>query len=72
LNVRFLYNFYRTYDPDTGRYLEADPIGQAGGVNAYAYALSNPLRDRNKLTGSVASPGRAQGVVPFAVKPMRL
>jgi hypothetical protein len=27
---RFLYNFYRTYDPNTGRYLEADPIGMLG------------------------------------------
>jgi RHS repeat-associated protein len=41
---RFLYNFYRTYDPATGRYLEADPIGQWGGVNVYVYARSNPAR----------------------------
>jgi hypothetical protein len=27
---RSLDNFYRTYDPSTGRYLEADPIGQLG------------------------------------------
>jgi len=40
---RFLYNFYRTYDPATGRYLEADPIGQAGGVNLYAYVENNPV-----------------------------
>ena len=26
---RFLYNFYRTYDPDTGRYLEGDLIQPA-------------------------------------------
>jgi len=30
------YNFYRTYDPVTGRYLEADPIGQAGGSTPIA------------------------------------
>ena len=40
---RFLYNFYRTYDPNTGRYLEADPIGQVGGLNVYEYAFSDPL-----------------------------
>jgi len=33
LNVRLPYNFYRTYDPATGRYLEADPIGQFGLMN---------------------------------------
>jgi RHS repeat-associated protein len=39
---RFLYNYFRTYDPATGRYLEADPIGQAGGINLYVYAGDNP------------------------------
>ena len=38
------YNVNRTYDPTTGRYLEADPIGLEGGsLNLYAYALSSPL-----------------------------
>jgi len=37
------YNYFRTYDPATGRYLEADPIGQAGGLNTYSYAAANPL-----------------------------
>jgi RHS repeat-associated protein len=40
---RFLYNFYRTYDPDTGRYLEADPIGQLGGFNLYLYTGNQPM-----------------------------
>lgn len=38
------FNFYRDYDPSTGRYLEADPIGLFGGINLYAYAGLNPLR----------------------------
>ena len=37
------YNYFRTYDPSTGRYLESDPIGLAGGLNTYGYALQNPL-----------------------------
>lgn len=36
------YNRFRTYSPSLGRYLQPDPVGQAGGVNLYAYA-SNPL-----------------------------
>ena len=40
---RSLYNYYRDYDPQTGRYVESDPIGLKGGVNTYGYAQQNPL-----------------------------
>jgi RHS repeat-associated protein len=36
-------NFHRTYDPATGRYLEADPIGQFGHPNRYSYVAANPV-----------------------------
>lgn len=37
------YNYYRDYDPATGRFITSDPIGLQGGLNTYAYALNNPL-----------------------------
>jgi RHS repeat-associated protein len=38
------YNRYRDYDPTTGRYLQADPIGLDGGQNDYVYVGNNPLK----------------------------
>jgi len=36
------YNYRRDYDPATGRYVEADPIRQAGGLNVFIYAANYP------------------------------
>ncbi|WP_425591686.1 RHS repeat domain-containing protein [Hydrogenophaga aromaticivorans] len=37
------YNYFRTYDPKTGRYTSADPIGLEGGWNRFAYVGGNSL-----------------------------
>jgi len=38
------YNYFRDYDPTTGRYIQGDPIGLLGGLNVFVYAEGNPIR----------------------------
>ncbi|UTW46643.1 RHS repeat-associated core domain-containing protein [bacterium SCSIO 12696] len=37
------YNYFRDYDPATGRYIQSDPIGLGGGISTYGYALQSPV-----------------------------
>ena len=59
---RVLYNYFRTYDPSTGRYLESDPIGLNGGLNTYGYAYQNPLYYYDP-TGEFGIAGAIGGIV---------
>src|SRR5438094_811233 len=48
----------RYYDPQLGRFVSEDPIGLAGGINAYAYTGDNPVngRDPSGTCGDWAHP----------------
>lgn len=37
------YNYFRDYDPQTGRFIQSDPIGLGGGLNTFAYVGDNPV-----------------------------
>ena len=37
------YNYFRDYDPVTGRYLRGDPLGLRAGMNLYAYVGGDPI-----------------------------
>jgi RHS repeat-associated protein len=37
------YNYFRDYEPGTGRYVESDPIGLAAAFATYAYVSSEPI-----------------------------
>jgi RHS repeat-associated protein len=43
IESRLYYNYFRDYDPSTGRYIQSDPIGLRGGLNTHGYVGGNPV-----------------------------
>lgn len=37
------YNYFRDYDPESGRYIQSDRLGLFDGQNTYGYAHQNPI-----------------------------
>ncbi len=42
------YNYFRDYEPGTGRYVESDPIGLLGGINSFGYVGAAPLSQHDR------------------------
>ncbi|ATE70804.1 RHS repeat-associated core domain-containing protein [Lysobacter capsici] len=60
-----VYNYYRDYDPATGRYIQSDPIGLDGGISSFAYAANSPLDNFDQF-GLIDYNAPAPRTVPVA------
>ncbi|WP_334598651.1 RHS repeat-associated core domain-containing protein [Pseudomonas alvandae] len=65
------YNRHRYYNPETGRYLTADPIKLAGGLNAYLY-VRNPTGWVDPLGLDGCPPEREKGTLSSPAKNTRV
>jgi RHS repeat-associated protein len=43
------YNYFRDYEPGTGRYIQADPLGLKAGLSLYSYVDSDPFANVDPL-----------------------
>ena len=64
-------NWMRDYDPTTGRYLQADPLGLVAGASLYGYAWQNPGRyvdpyGEHPILAAMAIAGLASLALDFA------
>ena len=57
------HNYFRDYEPGTGRYVESDPIGLEGGAATYSYVESQPIRRIDPLGKNPVLAAAAKGCV---------
>ncbi|MFA6445372.1 MAG: RHS repeat-associated core domain-containing protein, partial [Sterolibacterium sp.] len=59
-----VYYLYRFYDPQNGRWLSRDPLGEEGGVNLYGFALNDPQNCWDAY-GLTAAPTFLESLIPI-------
>jgi RHS repeat-associated protein len=59
---RIVISWHRFYDPETGRYISADPIGLAGGMNLYSYVGGDPVNWIDPMGLALAAAGGAGSI----------
>jgi RHS repeat-associated protein len=59
-----VYNFFRDYEPLTGRYVQSDPIGLLGGTGTYTYVMNSPVRTFDRYGLDTCGSGFAESFVP--------
>ncbi|MDQ1832764.1 RHS repeat-associated core domain-containing protein, partial [Massilia scottii] len=48
-STNLFHNYHRDYDPQSGRYIQSDPVGLVAGINTYIYALGRPASHTDRL-----------------------
>ena len=59
------YNYFRDYESGTGRYVESDPIGLAGGISSFGYVFGAPLNFFDDEGTEAKSADKCTGVDDF-------
>jgi RHS repeat-associated protein len=63
------YYGYRYYPPQTGRWINRDPIEEKGGINLYGFLYNNGIKDIDKLGNGAVLTGVQLFVVGDAALP---
>jgi len=56
-------NYFRDYDPASGRDVESDPIGLSGGINTYSYAGNDPIEKSDDSGLITVPPGFVESAI---------
>jgi RHS repeat-associated protein len=71
--TRLHYNYFRDYEPGTGRYVESDPVGQKPSFATYTYLVRGPLSDADifGLAPKIECGGTSKADVTDAINRMK-